>query len=816
LALLFVVWIFTIVPFPADAQDNAPLVTLDVAAGFDGYFREYQWMPVVAQLSNEGAGIQGKLTVRPATSGAGVPNPYTIDIDLPTGARQTTRLYVTAAASVTQIRVEFISHDGVVIASAQAALRPIQSQDRLAVVISGAIRGTVDLSGIKTGSGNGYQANLQVDDVPDRPGLLDSVDFMLFSDIDTGSLSGNQRSALADWVAIGRHLIVTGGPNWQATVAGLLDLLPLRPTNVQTADNLTPLMRWMGKNDDLDGQTIVATGRLAPGGRALIETAEGTPLLARWSYGAGVVDYLAADPANVPLRGWDLMPEFWYAIASSIDPLPSWGYGFTRWSDAAAAVEQLPGLDLLPDALPLFGFLALYIVLIGPLNYFILNRLNRRELAWLTIPSLIAIFTLLAYLLGTSLRGNQAILSRLMLVRTWPDIDTARVDAVAGILSPRRSEYSFSVPHATLRPLPLPRQIGVGLLATTTQLSAEVNQGQEFTAQGFTVDASFMGNFTAAATIPRPSISGEATILDDPTTAGQQTIRGVVINDSPLTLTDPVVLARGVALRLENPLEPGDVVDFELTLPGEGAPAPVLYAPPPQLAPAVSNVGARQNWENTVVDLLAANANTQRGDARDELVRRRSFLTSFIRDAFASGGRGSDIYLAAWTDTSSLESSLIGAEWRAQDISLYLVAFETSRAASAGDLLISADQFSWVVRSFSGLGEIAPVEMRLNQSEELIIRFTPLAGAVLDEVRELYLVLDEFSTGSRTLPLAMRDWASSEWVELRADNRRYRVPDHRRFLGPENAVEIRLRAEDNGGFVRINRLAVEQVGRFAG
>ena len=46
---------------------------------------------------------------------------------------------------------------------------------------------------------------------------------------------------------------------------------------------------------------------------------------------------------------------------------------------AASATEILPGLDLLPDVLPLCGFLAFYVALIGPLNYFVLNRINRRE-----------------------------------------------------------------------------------------------------------------------------------------------------------------------------------------------------------------------------------------------------------------------------------------------------------------------------------------------------------------------------------------------------------------------------------------------------
>ncbi|MBK8024645.1 MAG: hypothetical protein IPK19_25285 [Chloroflexi bacterium] len=50
--------------------------------------------------------------------------------------------------------------------------------------------------------------------------------------------------------------------------------------------------------------------------------------------------------------------------------------------------------------LPLFGFLALYILLVGPANYFLLSRINRREWAWVTIPILILVFSALAHTLG--------------------------------------------------------------------------------------------------------------------------------------------------------------------------------------------------------------------------------------------------------------------------------------------------------------------------------------------------------------------------------------------------------------------------------
>ena len=819
--LLFLLLVITL-PSHVDAQSVSPLITLEAVAGFDGYYREQSWFPVRVQISNDGGDARGRLLVRPETSGAGIPGPYSTLIDLPGGARQSATLYITAAGVVTQIRVEMIDESGLVFASVPATLRPIQTQDRLAVVISNSIGGTVDLSMIKTGAANAYQANLAPADLPSQIGLLDAIDLIALSDVDTGTLAVGQRNALADWVTAGGHLLVTGGANWQTTAAGVADLLPIAPDNAVVAEDLNPISRWMGSDERLEAQTLVATGTLHANAQALITDSSGIPLLSRRAYGSGIVDYLAADPAAAPLRNWTGLSAFWYAVASSIDPQPGWNYGFTRWAQAASAVEILPGLDLLPDVLPLFGFLALYIALIGPLNYLILNRLNRRELAWVTIPLLIIIFSVLAYVVGTNLRGNEVTLSRLSVVRTWNGVDNARVETVAGLLSPRRAQYNFTIPGASLRSLPLARQIGGSLIATGTQSRAEIRQSDQFSAESFTVDASFLGEFTATGTIPRPDIQGQVSIVDDPQIEGQQRLRGAASNESDITLNEPVILARGASYQFENPLSPGDVVDFELTLPGEEPPAPVLYHASSFGAVLNNSLAARLAAEQTVIDLLGRerfNANIDSPFIDDspenlESRRRQLFLSSFIRDPYGASGRGSGVYLAGWTETSPLESDLTGAEWRSQDTTLYIIELETERITDDDLVLISADQFGWTLQSTTGLGEFSPFDVRLDQSEEIELRYTPIADAVLDQVEDLYLVLDNISTGGRFLPISLWDWVAQAWVNVDATGERFRIPDYERFLGPQNSVQIRLRAEETGGFMRIGQLAIEQRGYF--
>ena len=95
------------------------------------------------------------------------------------------------------------------------------------------------------------------------------------------------------------------------------------------------------------------------------------------------------------------------------------GLVFSDDNMLVSAVSQLPSLALPPIG-GLIALLGAYIVLIGPLNYLVLRRLDRREWAWLTMPILIVVFTVGAYGFGAVLRGNDVIVNEVAIVSGAP------------------------------------------------------------------------------------------------------------------------------------------------------------------------------------------------------------------------------------------------------------------------------------------------------------------------------------------------------------------------------------------------------------
>ena len=118
------------------------------------------------------------------------------------------------------------------------------------------------------------------------------------------------------------------------------------------------------------------------------------------------------------------------------------------------AVYQLPALALPPTS-GLLVIIAAYILIIGPINYLVLKRLDRRELAWVTMPVLVLAFAAASFGYGSFLRGTDVVVNEVAIVRGAPDATEASAQVYFGIFSPTRSTYQVQVPQGALLAAPM-------------------------------------------------------------------------------------------------------------------------------------------------------------------------------------------------------------------------------------------------------------------------------------------------------------------------------------------------------------------------
>lgn len=793
--LLFISILAAVSIFPVAAQGSG--ISLTIKAGFDGYYKDAMWIPVSITLANDGPDVSGVIRIAaPRYDGSTVE--YTRPVEMPSGSRKEVHMYVSVEGYVSKIGVVFTSGSDQ-LATNSARITQLSGSDLLYGVLASSPSAFNVLTRIDPINGQGRVAQLSLNDLPPASVAWRALDALIISDVDTGQLSPEQKDALSAWVSGGGRLVIAGGSNWQKVAAGLSALLPLTPTGSQSVTGLGPLAAFA--YDDVPGRAVlVTTGELQPGAVSLVGSADNnTPLIAERTLGYGRVDFLTFDPSLDPVKNWSGLEGVFRSILSVSNERPGWAGSYRNWYNAGEAVNAIPGIGL-PHVLQVCVFLGGYIIVIGPLNYFILRRFKRRELAWITIPAIVLLFASITYIASFGLRGTRATLHRLTVAQVWENSDWAQVESLVGIFSPRRAEYDLQVDgDLLLRPLPSDTYYG----AVDTSLDgASIEQTDKATIRHVRVDVGAIKPFVAQGQIVAPRFVSE---LQYSVTGPGPELEGTVTNLSTLTLHDAVVLAFSGFQRVGD-VAPGEEVKVNIPLSSNRATWTVQSQT--QILPSgvpVSSLyssGYYSGYDSTIENILGT---ASYYDDR-EIYRRYSLLT-WLFDPYSSGGRGSGTYLVGWADESPVNVSLAGDGFNTADQTLFIVRLLPKMVLGNGAVTVPPGLMTWETLDPGTGGGGSPYDSYLSQGY-FSIRYRPFAGLDFSRITSLTLHLSSYgATGSAPLNVSLWDQSAGEWVQLDGVNwGNTHIQSPERYVGGDGHIDIRV---ENTSFQ--NSVSIENV-----
>ncbi len=767
-------------------------VTLVVEAGLDGHYQVGQWLPVRVLIENNGPGLDGRVEITlPRADEGQVVNAY--PVSLPTQSRKEITLYLYPETYIASLDVTLLDTSGQLITKRSVPLKSVSDNDRLFGIIADRPSAYNVLSELDPPNGVANVAQLTLHDLPDRSVALDSLDTLIISNVDTGDLADVQRTALSAWIANGGRLIVTGGSGWQKTSAGLRDLLPLSPASAILLDDLSALKTYAGSTAS-PGSAIIATGASTPDAQVILKQAE-TPLLIRRQHGVGEVVFVSFDPVDLQQvvvassapgdsQSWNGFLEIYRQLTQSLPDKPSWGYGVQDWYTATSAASNIPNLNLPPVSL-ICGFLGLYMVAIGPVNYLIVRKLKRRELAWISVPLLTIGFTVAAFLAGNLLRGNQPVLNRLALVQVWPSADQARLTGIVGLYAPQRAMYEVKADqglllHPASDPNPY-RSTGDTSDWTLSSDAATLRARVE-------MDVSEVKTMSAEGEVPAPQFTPALQLVVD--SAGAR-VSGSVTNHSDLVLQDTVLLGPGLAHQVGT-VEPGESVpvDFKLERAARSS-------------QTTENVQYYYNSGDTTLDDIVGPYNFNSSDTARN--RRYEMLSSLLsgNNTPIRRGRGSGLYLAGWSDRSPLKVEVEGTPFGAFDTALYIVDLNPTLQIMSGTLTLPPGAFTWQADNTNGPGiepynsEVFPGSYNLQFNLARPISYTT--------IKDLTLHLDTGNRHSSGLTFAVWNYRANNWTPLpNAQDGDNAIPNPQEHVGPGG--EIRLKIDvSSGGPVQLDR-----------
>lgn len=267
---------------------------------------------------------------------------------------------------------------------------------------------------------------IQPEDLPRDFISYDLVDSLVINDAPLNQLTEEQARAMKHWVAAGGLLIVTGGADIAGMrVTALDELLPVEAQSAATTSSfpLSELTQIYGAFETSE-QLLGMSARVKSGARVIVGS-DDRPIVAEKNYGSGLVRFIAINPKINPYRGWAAAKDLWSDLllpAAETKPKhANWITFGNRGQNRSSRWGVQGFLYRLAEVGPpstnyVIFFLLFYVLAVGPINYAVLKWRRKTDLAWLTIPAVVILFTIVSVTVAQMSRGSKSLIADVSLV----------------------------------------------------------------------------------------------------------------------------------------------------------------------------------------------------------------------------------------------------------------------------------------------------------------------------------------------------------------------------------------------------------------
>jgi hypothetical protein len=595
-------------PAPGAGLDDR--IRLSVEPLLGGLARPGHWATIRVRAENDGPVIDGELRLSTLEKRS---VRYAAPVQLPTGARQEHPLQVRMPV-FGRFRVELIT-EGSVRARVDSQVLPVDEGDLAVGIVAeqpGSLIQAIDETVLARPGQLAEIRPMALADLPALPQAWQAMDLLVWQDAPAVGLTEEQRAALVAWVAGGGRLVLLGGSMGPAAFEGLPgDVLPYQPSTVVDIPPARFAELLGVAPDGPPGITAVA-GPDGPG--TVLARVDGLAVAATRTVGRGSVTLLGIDPAARSIVLTPIARALWLTILPAVLQ-PDVRADSDGRRSLASALASLPAVSV-PRQDHLLALLVLYLLLIGPISYLVLKRMDRLSWAWVTTPILIGVFAVAAFVLGVILKGTTVVVRELAIVPGGVGTGHGAAEVQLSVFTPNRTTFDVRVPDGALLSDPLAnrrdrRADPIDILVAPSMV------------RSMRVDSGAVGILRLEAGLPIPEVRADLALVEG-------VVEGTIENRSDVLLEDLLVLHGGGMARLGD-LAPG--ARLQVHLPIEGKP-----------------LGARALRRRLFPEVAVADAETEVARAgRIALLDRAAALPGWPTGGPGAGaGAGDPALILAW------------------------------------------------------------------------------------------------------------------------------------------------------------------------
>jgi len=457
---------------------EAAIEAIDV--GFAGKYKVGHWTPIWITVRGLPPGVLPRVDLT-TLDGDGVrvtyrdvSGPYTTPLD---SGRNRLLQYVKFGRTHSSLEVR-LSADNRTLAERRFSVRDLpgpESSTQRFILVLGASIGEQEAIRRKMRDQAEHITVCQIDEplhLPRRWHGYEGVDTVVVATSETSvleAMDAEQFEAFRHWLQLGGRLVLCVGRRGEEVLAPgsrLAFLAPGKLLEVSAQRSTSGLEDFASATERLDnagGERIRRFSidmTMLTDVQGLIESSEiggptgQLPTIIRHVYGLGRVDFLAFDPELSPFDRWQGRPTLVARVLddgserrgqtdqdSGVGQISHLGYD-DLVGQLRAGMDQFVGVTRVNFSW-VASLIVIYILLIGPVDYYLLKRFQRMHWTWLTFPLLVAGFCVLAIVFAMAASGDRLHVNHVDVVDVDVDRGIARGTTWMHVYSPTTQAFDL-------------------------------------------------------------------------------------------------------------------------------------------------------------------------------------------------------------------------------------------------------------------------------------------------------------------------------------------------------------------------------------
>jgi len=397
----------------AEPSSSAKGVDMQVSIGYQGTVKEGRWFPVTFVLTNQtDRELAGELVVSVQSPWSSNRVEYAVKAQLP----KETPIQLSLAlpgVSLTKNNNSIRFYEGtrergteIKLGGGKAYLTNTLTPNNTIAIVS---RDRDTLNFMPSLNQRGYSITtlpLESSALPEQALMLDALDILVLNDVASDQWGKAQVDAISNWVKGGGTLVLAGGAGYAKTAEAFAQLAPVTIQGTQAFTETTALSSYGGKPLTLAAPLTITSAVPNEGSEVLLQEA-GVPLAVQKKIGHGQVIFVAFDPSLDPLASWSGSPIVWSKLLQQQLQILQQGFssgvrvGGNSFWELQSVADMFPSIKMPHFSILLYLFLG-YLLIVAPLLFFLLKRVDRREWAWWIIPTIAVISSIAIFMIGAS------------------------------------------------------------------------------------------------------------------------------------------------------------------------------------------------------------------------------------------------------------------------------------------------------------------------------------------------------------------------------------------------------------------------------